>query len=120
MTAKMRNGGSACTAENNGSTIIRTEIFGPAASLVSFDDTDDTVRMANDTVFGLISYVFADEREALRVAHQLESGMGAVNRGVLGDPAALFGGMKQSGLGWEGRSEGILEFLEEKYTALTM
>jgi len=99
----------------HGSSINRTEIFGPVAALVAVDDVDAAVRMANDTEYGLIAYIFGEEAEALRVAHRLEAGMVAVNRGVLSDPAAPFGGVKQSGIGREGSSEGILEFLEEKY-----
>ncbi|WP_404437160.1 NAD-dependent succinate-semialdehyde dehydrogenase [Microbacterium aerolatum] len=102
----------------HGSEINRTEIFGPVAAVVAFDDVDEAVRMANDTEYGLISYVFGEEREAMRVAHRLDAGMVGVNRGVLSDPAAPFGGMKQSGLGREGGSEGILEFMEEKYIGL--
>ncbi|MBB5791247.1 NAD-dependent succinate-semialdehyde dehydrogenase [Jiangella mangrovi] len=102
----------------HGSTINRTEIFGPVAALVPFDTVDDAVRMANDTIYGLIGYVFGREDEALRVALRLDAGMVAVNRGVASDPAAPFGGTKQSGLGREGSSEGILEFLEEKYVAV--
>jgi succinate-semialdehyde dehydrogenase / glutarate-semialdehyde dehydrogenase len=102
----------------HGSTINRTEIFGPVTALVAFDDVDDAVRMANDTEFGLMAYVFGEEAEAMRVARRIDAGMVAINRGVLSDPAAPFGGMKQSGLGREGGSEGVLEFLEEKYLAL--
>ena len=102
----------------HGSTINQTEIFGPVSAVVVFDEVDDAVRMANDTIFGLISYVFGEEGLALRVAERMESGMVGVNKGVLSDPAAPFGGMKQSGLGREGSSDGILEFLEEKYIAL--
>lgn len=102
----------------HGSTINRTEIFGPVAALVPFDTVDEAVRMANDTIYGLIGYVFGREDEALRVALRLDAGMVAVNRGVASDPAAPFGGTKQSGLGREGSSEGILEFLEEKYVAV--
>lgn len=103
----------------HGSTINVTEIFGPVAAIVRYSDVDDAIRMANDTVYGLMAYVFGEEREAMSVAHRLEAGMIAVNRGVVSDPAAPFGGVKQSGLGREGGSEGILEFLEEKYIALT-
>jgi succinate-semialdehyde dehydrogenase/glutarate-semialdehyde dehydrogenase len=103
----------------HGSTINRSEIFGPVTAIVAFDDVDEAVRMANDTIFGLIAYVFGEEGEALRVAARLEAGMVGVNRGVLSDPAAPFGGVKQSGLGREGASAGILEFLEEKYIALS-
>lgn len=107
------------TGVRHGSAINATEIFGPVAAIVVYDDVDDAVRMANDTIYGLMAYVFGEEREAMAVARRLESGMIAVNRGVVSDPAAPFGGVKQSGLGREGSSEGILEFLEEKYIALT-
>jgi succinate-semialdehyde dehydrogenase/glutarate-semialdehyde dehydrogenase len=107
------------TGVAHGSTINANEIFGPVTAVVRFDDVDDAIEMANDTVHGLMAYVFGEEREAMRVARRLEAGMIAVNRGVVSDPAAPFGGVKQSGLGREGSSEGILEFLEEKYIALT-
>jgi len=103
----------------HGSRINATEIFGPVTAVVRFDDVDDAVRMANDSIYGLMAYVFGEEREAVAVARRLEAGMVAVNRGVVSDPAAPFGGVKQSGLGREGGSEGILEYLEEKYIALT-
>lgn len=101
----------------HGSTINRNEIFGPVTAITVFEDIDEAVRMANDTEFGLMAYVFGPEEAARHVALRIEAGMVAVNRGVLSDPAAPFGGMKQSGLGREGSSEGILEFLEEKYIA---
>jgi succinate-semialdehyde dehydrogenase/glutarate-semialdehyde dehydrogenase len=104
----------------HGATINRTEIFGPVSALVRFDTVEDAVRMANDTIYGLIAYVFGQEDVALRVALRLDAGMVAVNRGVLSDPAAPFGGMKQSGIGREGSSEGILEYLEEKYIGLAV
>ncbi|MFQ1002704.1 NAD-dependent succinate-semialdehyde dehydrogenase [Modestobacter sp. SSW1-42] len=107
------------TGVRHGSAINATEIFGPVTAVVRYDDVDDAVRMANDTIYGLMAYVFGEEREAMAVASRLEAGMVAVNRGVVSDPAAPFGGVKQSGLGREGSSEGILEFLEEKYIALT-
>jgi succinate-semialdehyde dehydrogenase/glutarate-semialdehyde dehydrogenase len=107
------------TGVTHGSAITTTEIFGPVTTVIAFDDIDDAVRMANDTVYGLMAYVFGEERQAVAVARRLEAGMVAVNRGVVSDPAAPFGGVKQSGLGREGSSEGILEFLEEKYIALT-
>ncbi|HYQ63668.1 NAD-dependent succinate-semialdehyde dehydrogenase [Actinophytocola sp.] len=106
------------TDVRHGSRINTTEIFGPVLAVVRYDDVDEAVAMANDTVYGLMAYVFGAEREAMAVAHRLEAGMVAVNRGVVSDPAAPFGGVKQSGLGREGGSEGILEFLEEKYIAL--
>lgn len=102
----------------HGSAITATEIFGPVTTVVRFDDVDDAVRMANDTEHGLMGYVFGEERAAMAVAGRLEAGMVAVNRGVVSDPAAPFGGVKQSGLGREGSSDGILEFLEVKYIAL--
>lgn len=102
----------------HGSEINRTEIFGPVCALTSFQSTEDAISMANDTEYGLIAYVFGPEEDAFRVALQLDAGMVAVNQGVLSDPAAPFGGMKQSGLGREGSTEGILEFLEEKYVGM--
>ncbi|MFC6357090.1 NAD-dependent succinate-semialdehyde dehydrogenase [Luethyella okanaganae] len=104
----------------HGDTINRREIFGPVAAVVRYDDVDEAVRMANDTEFGLVAYVFGPEDDAQRVALRIDAGMIAVNRGVLSDPAAPFGGTKQSGLGREGGFEGILEFLEEKYLALNL
>ena len=96
--------------------ILRTEIFGPVAPIVAFDDGDDVIAQANDTEFGLISYVYSgDERRAMAVAERLEAGMVAVNRGLISDPAAPFGGVKQSGLGREGAHHGLMEFLEQKY-----
>jgi succinate-semialdehyde dehydrogenase/glutarate-semialdehyde dehydrogenase len=102
----------------HGDTITRNEIFGPVTAVMEFEDVDDAVRMANDTEFGLVAYVFGPEDAAMRTALRIDSGMVAVNRGVLSDPAAPFGGAKQSGLGREGSSEGILEYLEEKYIAV--
>ncbi|HXC85669.1 MAG TPA: NAD-dependent succinate-semialdehyde dehydrogenase [Trebonia sp.] len=100
------------------SAILRTEIFGPVAPLVTVGSQDEAIRLANDTPFGLISYVYGPSADALRVARRLEAGMVAVNRGVVSDPAASFGGVKQSGLGREGGFDGIHEFLETKYIAL--
>lgn len=104
----------------HGDAITRREIFGPVTSVIRYDDVDEAVRMANDTEFGLVGYVFGPEHEALRVSLRIDAGMVAVNRGVLSDPAAPFGGTKQSGLGREGSSEGIHEYLEEKYVALNV
>ena len=108
------------TGVTHGDSITRTEIFGPVTAVVSYTDVEDAVRMANDTDFGLVAYVFGPEQDAMRTALRLDVGMVAVNRGVLSDPAAPFGGTKQSGLGREGSSEGILEFLEEKYVAVNV
>jgi succinate-semialdehyde dehydrogenase/glutarate-semialdehyde dehydrogenase len=107
------------TGVSHGDTITTTEIFGPVTAIVRYESVDDAVRMANDTIYGLMAYVFGPEREAVGVGRRLEAGMVAVNRGVVSDPAAPFGGVKQSGIGREGGFEGIHEFLEEKYIALT-
>ncbi|MGW1340543.1 NAD-dependent succinate-semialdehyde dehydrogenase [Kribbella sp. NPDC002412] len=106
------------TDVRHGSEINRTEIFGPVVAIVSYTDVEDAVTKANDTIYGLIAYVYGDPAQALGVAQRIDAGMVAVNRGVLSDPAAPFGGTKQSGLGREGSSEGILEFLEEKYVGI--
>jgi len=105
----------------HGSTLTANEIFGPVAPIVRFTDQADAIRMANDTEYGLISYVYArDMGEGVKVARQMESGMVAVNRGVVSDPAAPFGGMKESGLGREGGFAGIHEFLETQYFAVDL
>ncbi|MES2171187.1 MAG: NAD-dependent succinate-semialdehyde dehydrogenase [Actinomycetota bacterium] len=108
------------TGVRHGGTITSTEIFGPVTAIVEYDDVDEAVRMANDTIYGLIAYVYGETGQALAVARRIDAGMVAVNRAVLSDPAAPFGGMKQSGLGREGSSEGILEFLEEKYIGIEL
>jgi succinate-semialdehyde dehydrogenase/glutarate-semialdehyde dehydrogenase len=100
-------------------SILRTEIFGPVAPVVKFSDEADAVRWANDTEYGLVSYVYTrDLSRALRVSEALESGMVGVNRGIVSDPAAPFGGVKQSGIGREGGHDGLLEFMETKYVAV--
>ncbi|NEM91066.1 NAD-dependent succinate-semialdehyde dehydrogenase [Galbitalea soli] len=105
------------TGVTHGSTITRTEIFGPVATVIEYDEVDEAIRMANDTEFGLIAYVFGPEGDAMRSAARIDAGMVGINRGVISDPAAPFGGVKQSGLGREGGTDGILEYLEEKYIA---
>ncbi|MDO8645562.1 MAG: NAD-dependent succinate-semialdehyde dehydrogenase [Candidatus Planktophila sp.] len=96
--------------------ILNHEIFGPVAPVVIFDTDAEGIAWANDTDFGLISYVFSkDLTRALRTAEAMESGMVAINKGVISDPAAPFGGVKQSGLGREGGFDGIHEFLQTKY-----
>ena len=96
--------------------ILNHEIFGPVAPVVIFDTDAEGIALANDTEFGLISYVFSsDLARALRTAEAMESGMVAINKGVISDPAAPFGGVKQSGLGREGGFDGIHEFLQTKY-----
>src|SRR5439155_4476480 len=100
--------------------ILRHEIFGPVAPVVTFETEEDAVRMANDTEYGLVAYVYTrDLARGLRVSEALESGMVGLNRGLVSDPAAPFGGVKQSGLGREGGHEGLLEFLESKYVAVS-
>ncbi len=101
---------------NAASQITREEIFGPVAPVIAFDDTEAMIAAANDTEMGLIGYVYtSDLARGLSVSERLESGMVAINRGAISDPAAPFGGMKQSGLGREGASEGIYEFCETQY-----
>jgi succinate-semialdehyde dehydrogenase / glutarate-semialdehyde dehydrogenase len=99
--------------------ILSQEIFGPVAPVVAYDDIDEAVALANNTEYGLVSYVYTrDLRTGLRVAERLDSGMVGLNRPVVSDPAAPFGGTKQSGLGREGGHEGMLEFTESKYVAV--
>jgi succinate-semialdehyde dehydrogenase / glutarate-semialdehyde dehydrogenase len=100
--------------------ILREEIFGPVAPIVTFTDEAEAIRLANDTEFGLVSYVYTgDLARGLRVSEAMESGMVGLNRGLVSDPAAPFGGTKQSGIGREGGHEGMLDYLESKYIALT-
>jgi succinate-semialdehyde dehydrogenase/glutarate-semialdehyde dehydrogenase len=98
--------------------ILSTEIFGPVAPVVRFTDEAEAIRWANATEFGLVSYVYTqDLRRGLRVSEALDAGMVGLNRGLVSDPAAPFGGTKQSGLGREGAHEGLLEYTETKYIA---
>ena len=99
--------------------ILREEIFGPVAPIVTFTSQDEVIAAANDTVFGLAAYVIgANVGNALAVAEQLEAGVLGVNRGFISDPAAPFGGVKQSGIGREGSQDGLHEFTEKKYIAI--
>lgn len=101
--------------------ILKEEIFGPVAVIVTVDSDEEAIRLANDTEYGLISYVYSGALDrAIRVAEAIESGMVAINRGVISDPAAPFGGYKESGLGREGGFDGIHEFLEKKYIGVTI
>jgi succinate-semialdehyde dehydrogenase / glutarate-semialdehyde dehydrogenase len=98
--------------------MLHQEIFGPVAPVVAFTSEDEVVRLANDTEYGLVAYLYTkDLARGLRVSERLEAGMIGLNRGVVSDPAAPFGGVKQSGLGREGGHHGILEYLEAKYIA---
>ena len=101
-----------------GAAVLREEVFGPVAPIVVVDGEEEAVAAANDTPHGLVSYVYSgDLARALRVGERLEAGMVAVNRGLVSDPAAPFGGVKESGLGREGSSEGLLEYTETTYLA---
>ena len=101
-----------------GSAILAEEVFGPVAPVMTFATEDEAVELANDTEHGLVAFVFSrDLRRALAIGERLETGMVGLNRGVVSDPAAPFGGTKQSGLGREGGHHGLLEFLEPKYFA---
>ena len=94
------------------------EIFGPVAPVITVDDDDEAVRIANDTEMGLTGYVYTrDLGRGLRLSERLEVGMVGLNRGLVSDPAAPFGGVKQSGLGREGGFEGVEEYLETTYVA---
>ncbi|MCU1695283.1 MAG: NAD-dependent aldehyde dehydrogenase [Mycobacterium sp.] len=100
--------------------ILKEEVFGPVAPVIGFDTEDEGIAAANDTEYGLAAYIYTQSLDrALRVAEAIEAGMVGVNRGVISDPAAPFGGVKQSGFGREGGSEGIEEYLDTKYIALT-
>ena len=100
--------------------ILREEIFGPVAPIVPFDDEAEAIRLANATEYGLVSYLFTgDLARGLRVSEALDSGMVGLNRGLVSDPAAPFGGTKQSGIGREGGHDGMLDYLESKYIAVT-
>ena len=98
--------------------ILEEEIFGPVAPIVSVADADEAVRLANGTTMGLVAYVYTgDLAKGLRVAEALESGMVGLNKGIVSDPAAPFGGVKESGIGREGGHEGMLDYTETKYIA---
>ena len=129
--ARLLAGGSAIEGEGSffeptviadvpaGSDILREEIFGPVLAIAPFDTEDDAVRLANDTEYGLVSYVYTtDLARGQRMIDRLETGMMGLNAGVVSNAAAPFGGVKQSGLGREGGAEGIHEFLSTKYTLI--
>ncbi|KAA9089875.1 NAD-dependent succinate-semialdehyde dehydrogenase [Microbacterium radiodurans] len=129
--ATVRTGGSAIAGEGSffeptvvtevaaGSDILREEIFGPVLAIATFEDEDEAVRLANDTEYGLVSYVFTrDLARGHRMIDRLETGMMGLNVGVVSNAAAPFGGVKQSGVGREGGLEGIHEYLATKYTLI--
>jgi len=102
-----------------GSRLLKEEIFGPVAPVRAFADEDEAIAAANDTEFGLVAYVYTrDLKRALRVVERLETGMVGLNQGIVSNPAAPFGGVKQSGFGREGGPEGIDEYLDTKYVAI--
>jgi succinate-semialdehyde dehydrogenase/glutarate-semialdehyde dehydrogenase len=101
--------------------VLKEEIFGPVAPVAGFDDEEAAVQAANDTEFGLVAYVYTrDLKRAFRVVEGLETGMVGLNQGMVSNPAAPFGGVKQSGFGREGGPEGIAEYLETKYVAMNL
>jgi succinate-semialdehyde dehydrogenase / glutarate-semialdehyde dehydrogenase len=103
------------------SRLLKEEIFGPVAPVVSFDDEEAAIAAANDTEFGLVAYVYTrDIKRAFRVCEKLQTGMIGLNQGLVSNAAAPFGGVKASGFGREGGKEGIDEYLEIKYVAMAM
>lgn len=129
--ANVRTGGNAVDGEGtffeptvitdvaNGSDILREEIFGPVLAIATFETEEDAVRLANDTEYGLVSYVFTEDLgRGHRMIDALETGMMGLNVGVVSNAAAPFGGVKQSGVGREGGFEGIHEYLSTKYTLI--
>ncbi len=106
------------TGVDPAAAILSKEVFGPVAPIVTFSTEDEAIEMANSSIYGLASYLYSgDLGRAMRVAEAIEAGMVGVNRGRISDPAAPFGGVKQSGLGREGAREGVHEFQETKYIA---
>jgi len=104
----------------DGAKMLNEEIFGPVAAIQTFKAEDEVVRRANDTEYGLVAYLYTkDMSRGMRVSEQLDFGMIGLNRGLVSDPAAPFGGMKQSGIGREGAHEGLMEFLETQYISVT-
>jgi succinate-semialdehyde dehydrogenase/glutarate-semialdehyde dehydrogenase len=104
-----------------GARVLKEEIFGPVAPVAAFDSEEAAVAAANDTEFGLVAYVYTrDLKRAFRVVEGLETGMVGLNQGMVSNPAAPFGGVKQSGFGREGGPEGIAEYLEIKYVAMNL
>jgi succinate-semialdehyde dehydrogenase / glutarate-semialdehyde dehydrogenase len=99
--------------------LSKEEIFGPVAPITVVDDDDQAIAAANDTEFGLVSYVYTENiNRALRVVERLEAGMVGLNTGLVSNPAAPFGGVKASGFGREGGFEGIEEYLDTTYVSL--
>jgi len=104
----------------DGASMLREEIFGPVAAIQTFKSEDEVIARANDTEYGLVAYLYTkDLSRGMRVSEQLDFGMIGLNRGLVSDPAAPFGGMKQSGIGREGAHEGLMEFMETQYVSVT-
>ena len=100
-------------------TLLEEEIFGPVAPVTTFQTLDEALDLANATEYGLVAYAFTrDLDNALRLAERLDTGMVAINQGVVSNPAAPFGGVKASGFGREGGREGIEEYLETRYVGI--
>jgi succinate-semialdehyde dehydrogenase / glutarate-semialdehyde dehydrogenase len=131
--ARVLTGGSAVAGRGNfyeptvladvpdDSRCLREEIFGPVAPVTTFTDDADAVAKANATEYGLVGYVYTnDQTRMIRVAEAMEFGMIGVNTGIVSNPAAPFGGVKQSGFGREGGFEGIDEYLETKYVGIAL
>jgi succinate-semialdehyde dehydrogenase/glutarate-semialdehyde dehydrogenase len=101
--------------------VLKEEIFGPVAPVSAFGSEREAVAAANDTEYGLVAYVYtSDLKRAFRVVEGLETGMVGLNQGIVSNPAAPFGGVKASGFGREGGREGIDEYLEIKYVAMSL
>src|SRR5881227_132657 len=104
----------------DGAKMLNEEIFGPVASIQTFKSEDEAIKRANDTEYGLVAYLYTkDLSRGMRVSEKLDFGMIGLNRGLVSDPAAPFGGMKQSGIGREGAHEGLLEFMETQYISVS-
>ncbi|OZC87675.1 NAD-dependent succinate-semialdehyde dehydrogenase [Rhodococcus sp. 05-340-1] len=129
--ARVRTGGSAPDCDGfyftptvldnipTDARLLEEEIFGPVAAVIGFDTDDEALTAANATAYGLAAYLFTTNLDrAINVSAALDVGMVGINRGVISDAAAPFGGVKESGFGREGGSEGIGEYLETKYIAL--
>src|SRR5215470_12366948 len=107
------------TGVPDGAAMLNEEIFGPVASIQTFQSEDEVIRRANDTEYGLVAYLYTkDLCRGMRVSEKLDFGMIGLNRGLVSDPAAPFGGTKQSGIGREGAHEGLMEFLETQYVSV--
>src|SRR5246500_3479300 len=105
---------------SNDAKMLNEEIFGPVASIQSFKSEDEVITRANNTEYGLVAYLYTkDLSRGMRVSEKLDFGMVGLNRGLVSDPAAPFGGVKQSGLGREGAHEGLMEFTETQYISVT-